>query len=42
MSLMDFLDYTSENKYSDQNFYEKWKMIQEKVSFTKIDECYQV
>ena len=42
MSLMDFLDYAAENKYSDQNFYEKWKMIQEKVSFTKIDECYQV
>lgn len=42
MSLMDFLDFSAENKYSEQSFYEKWKMIQEKVSFTKIDEYYQV
>lgn len=28
MTLMEFLDYASENKYSDQNFYEKWKIIQ--------------
>ena len=39
---MDFLDYAAENKYSEQNFYEKWKMIQEKVSYNKIDESYQV
>ncbi len=39
---MDFLDYVSENKYSEQSFYEKWKIIQEKVFFTKIDEYYRV
>lgn len=39
---MDFLDYVAENKNSDQNFYDKWKIIQEKVSFTKIDEYYKV
>lgn len=42
MTLLDFLDYASENKYNEQVFYERWKLIQEKVSFTKIDESYKV
>lgn len=42
MTLVDFLDLTAESKYSEQSFYEKWKMIQEKISFTKIDEYYKV
>ena len=42
MSLLDFLDYVSENKYSEQQFYEKWKMIREKSATAKIDEFYQV
>lgn len=42
MTLTDLLDYVAENKYAEQIFYEKWKMIQEKVCFTKIDEFYKV
>lgn len=42
MTLIDFLDYACENKYSDTCFYDKWKIIQEKISYTKIDEYYKV
>lgn len=42
MTLIDFLEYVAENKYSEQNFTENWKMIQQRVTFQKIDECYHV
>lgn len=42
LNLMQFLDFISENNYNEQYFYERWRMIQEKVSASKIDESYLV
>ncbi len=42
MSLLDFLNSISEGKAAEQCFYERWKIIQEKVAYQNIDEYYTV
>jgi hypothetical protein len=42
MGLLQFLDYVGENKQAEVGFYERWKMIQERVSTSKLDESYIV
>ena len=43
MTLWGFINLVAEGRYNEHTFYERWKMIREKVNNeSRIDECYEV
>lgn len=42
LSLLQFLQYVGEYKQAEQGFYEKWKIIQERLAHSKLDEYYLI
>lgn len=42
ISLQQFLEYVGQNKQAEQGFYQKWKIIQERITNSKLDEYYLV
>ncbi len=43
MTLHNFIELVAEGRYNEHTFYDKWKMIREKVNNeSRIDESYEV